>query len=137
MAAGARLQQALGHLDEAPAAVARGDVGGACARRCNCDWMLATPTEMGKYANMGSSFGESPMKRVVSRARSVSTPNSRSNSVRVMVSLSYSPNQPLTWMELTLAWAPASSKMRTMRPICASGSGGTSSQKSMARSATR
>ncbi|CPM59909.1 Uncharacterised protein [Bordetella pertussis] len=40
-------------------------------------------------------------------------------------------------MELTLACAPASWKISTMRPTALSGRAGTSSQKSMARSATR
>ncbi|CFP57457.1 Uncharacterised protein [Bordetella pertussis] len=56
--------------------------------RCSCDWMLATPTEIGKNLNIGSSLGESPMNRVCCRAESMLRPNSRSNRVRVMVSLS-------------------------------------------------
>ncbi|CFW02969.1 Uncharacterised protein [Bordetella pertussis] len=50
--------------------------------------MLATPTEIGKNLNIGSSLGESPMNRVCCRAESMLRPNSRSNRVRVMVSLS-------------------------------------------------
>ncbi|MOA16070.1 hypothetical protein D3C78_1362640 [compost metagenome] len=50
--------------------------------------MFATPTEIGKYANIGSSLGESPMKSVLSSASATSWPNSRWNIVRVMVSLS-------------------------------------------------
>ena len=54
-----------------------------------------------------------------------------------MLSLSYWPNQPLTWIELTLAVMPACSISLTMRCTALSGSGGTSSQKSIARSYKR
>ena len=46
-------------------------------------------------------------------------------------------NQPFTWMELTLAVSPSSSMIATMRCTAARGSAGTSSRKSMARSASR
>ena len=47
------------------------------------------------------------------------------------------PNQPLTWIELTLAVMPSASISATMRSTAARGSGGTSSRKSIARSASR
>src|ERR1051325_238213 len=60
-----------------------------------------------KNANIGSSFGESPIKATASRCTSRSTPYSWANSRRVIASLSQSPNQPLTWIELIFAAAPA------------------------------
>ena len=45
-----------------------------------------------------------------------------------MPSLSYVPNQPLTWIELTFAVMPSASMIATMRSTSARGSGGTSSQ---------
>ena len=64
-------------------------------------------------------------------------PNASAISVRVIDSLSYAPNQPLTWIELTWAVIPSASISATMRSTAARGSGGTSSRKSMARSASR
>src|SRR6185369_14945493 len=78
----------------APAAAWVTNLGGVLTRAAK-RLMLATPTEFGKNSNIGASFGESPTYTTVAPPSS-SMPNCWRKSSRVIVSLSYSPNQPFT-----------------------------------------
>jgi len=57
---------------------------------------LATPTEWLKKANIGASFGESPANTISRLDLATSIPKRSAKSTRLIASLSYSPNQPLT-----------------------------------------
>jgi hypothetical protein len=63
-----------------------------------------------KKPNIGASFGLSPTKAMRAFCTSISRPSTSAAKRRHMVSLSYSPNQPFTWIDETLATAPASVK---------------------------
>src|SRR5512139_495484 len=93
---------------------------------------FATPTELTKCANIGASFGESPTKASCALSASRSSENCSANSWRAAASLSYPPNQPLTWIELIFAVNPALRIRAAIRSAASSGKGGTSSQKSIA-----
>src|SRR5690606_38051728 len=107
---------------------------GSASSRSRKSSTLATPTAFGKNANIGASLGESPTntQRLRSASRSIAK---RSRIIsRVVLSLPQSPNQPLTWIELTLAFIPASRISATIRLTDAGGGGATSSRKSNPRS---
>ena len=137
--AGTRRQDPVGNLDEPRRRPRAADTkAGSAVMRDAKSRTLATPQPYGKNRNIGSSFGLSP-QNTNSRAGGLEVEPERiaHEAPASSTACRTAPNQPLTWIEDTLATAPASWNSATMRSMASGGSGSTSSRKSMARSASR